>query len=68
MLDEKQAAELAPKKPTQQYTKNLELDTTLSLATAREELNNQRFVLEEKRLAKEQAVYEAPSIKTASRN
>lgn len=63
VLDEKiKAAELALQKANAQYTQT-RLDTTLSLATAREELNNQRFALEEKRLAKEQAVYEAPSIK-----
>ncbi len=63
VLDDKiKTAELALQKANAQYTQT-RLDTTLSLATAREELNNQRFALEEKRLAKEQAVYEAPSIK-----
>jgi RND family efflux transporter MFP subunit len=40
-----------------------ELDSTLNLSKAREELKTMELALEEKRLAKEQAVYEAPTIK-----
>jgi hypothetical protein len=38
------------------------LDTTLNLSKAREDLRNMEVALEEKRIAKEQAKYEAPSI------
>ena len=38
-----------------------QLDSTLNLAKAREEIETQELTLEEKRLAKEQAVYEAPT-------
>lgn len=40
-----------------------QLDSTLSLATAREELKTLEFALEEKKLAREQATYEAPSVR-----
>ena len=40
-----------------------ELDSTLNLSKAREELRTMELALEEKRLAKEQAVYEAPTVK-----
>jgi len=40
-----------------------QLDSTLNLATAREEIKTQELSLEEKRLAKEQAAYESPSVK-----
>jgi multidrug efflux pump subunit AcrA (membrane-fusion protein) len=40
-----------------------QLDSTLNLSKAREELRTLEFALEEKRLAKEQAAYEAPTIK-----
>jgi RND family efflux transporter MFP subunit len=40
-----------------------DLDSTLNLSKAREELRTMELALEEKRLAKEQAVYEAPTIK-----
>ncbi len=39
-----------------------ELDTTLTLSQAREEIRNLELALEEKRLAKEQAVFEPPSV------
>ena len=40
-----------------------QLDTTLNLSKAREELRTATLALEEKRIAKEQSVYEAPSVK-----
>ena len=40
-----------------------QLDSTLNLSTAREEIKTQELSLEEKRLAKEQAAYESPSVK-----
>jgi RND family efflux transporter MFP subunit len=40
-----------------------ELDSTLNLSKAREEIKTMELGLEEKRLAKEQAVYEAPTVK-----
>jgi len=39
------------------------LDSTLNLSTAREEIRTMELGLEEKKLAKEQAVYEAPSVR-----
>ncbi|MGE0552708.1 MAG: efflux RND transporter periplasmic adaptor subunit [Gemmatimonadales bacterium] len=39
------------------------LDSTLNLSKAREELRTLELALEEKKLAKEQAVYEAPTIR-----
>ena len=39
------------------------LDSTLHLSTAREEIRTMELGLEEKRLAKEQATYEAPTVK-----
>lgn len=39
------------------------LDSALNLATAREEIRTAEYLLEEKRLAKEQAQYEAPTIR-----
>src|SRR5439155_12183777 len=39
------------------------LDSTLNLSTARENIRTMELGLEEKRLAKEQAVYEAPTVK-----
>ena len=40
-----------------------ELDSTLNLSKAREEIKTMELGLEEKRLAKEQAVFEAPTVK-----
>ena len=45
-----------------EYT-NASLDSTLNLAVAREEVRTAEYTLEEKKLAKEQAQYEAPTIK-----
>lgn len=45
-----------------EYT-NASLDSTLNLAIAREEVRTAEYALEEKKLAKEQAQYEAPTIK-----
>ncbi len=42
---------------------NASLDSTLNLAIAREEVRTAEYALEEKKLAKEQAQYEAPTIK-----
>src|SRR5262245_62888722 len=42
---------------------NASLDSTLNLAIAREEVRTAEYALEEKKLAKEQAAYEAPTIK-----
>jgi RND family efflux transporter MFP subunit len=39
------------------------LDSTLNLSKARDDIHNQELGLEEKRLAKEQATYEAPTVK-----
>jgi hypothetical protein len=39
------------------------LDSTLNLSTARENIRSMELALEERRLAKEQAVYEAPTVK-----
>ncbi len=39
------------------------LDSTLTLSGAREAIRNDSLALEEKRLAKEQAVYEAPTVR-----
>jgi multidrug efflux pump subunit AcrA (membrane-fusion protein) len=40
-----------------------QLDSTLNLAQSREDVRTAEYVLEEKKLAKEQAKYEAPTIK-----
>src|SRR3954467_7989598 len=45
-----------------QYT-SAQLDSALNLATAREDVRTAEYTLEEKKLAKEQAQYEAPTIK-----
>jgi RND family efflux transporter MFP subunit len=42
---------------------NASLDSTLNLAIAREDVRTAEYALEEKKLAKEQAQYEAPTIK-----
>ncbi len=52
---------LALQKAQAQY-EQAQLDSTLNLSTAREEMKTMELSLEEKRIAKEQAVYEAPSI------
>lgn len=45
-----------------EYT-NAGLDSTLNLAQAREDVRTAEYTLEEKKLAKEQAQYEAPTVK-----
>src|SRR5438105_15608703 len=42
---------------------NASLDSTLNLAIAREDVKTAEYALEEKKLAKEQAQYEAPTVK-----
>ena len=42
------------------------LDSTLTLSAAREAIRNDSLALEEKRLAKEQAIYEAPTVRRQS--
>lgn len=49
-------------KATAQYTSAM-LDSALNLAQAREDMRTAEYTLEEKKLAKEQAQYEAPTIK-----
>jgi RND family efflux transporter MFP subunit len=53
---------LALQKAEAQLTQ-AQLDSTLNLATAREEIKTQELAVEERRLAKEQAAFESPSIK-----
>lgn len=53
---------LALQKAEAQYEQAL-LDSALTLSTARENIRTMDFGLEEKRIAREQAVYEAPSVK-----
>ena len=52
---------LALQKAEAQYTQ-AQLDSALTLSTAREDIKTLEFALEEKKLAKEQATYEAPTI------
>src|SRR6266705_1856461 len=52
---------LALQKAEAQYEQAM-LDSTLTLSTARENIRTMELALEEKRLAKEQAVYEAPTV------
>src|SRR5436305_418260 len=49
-------------KAAAQFT-SAQLDSALNLATAREDIRTAEYTLEEKKLAKEQAQYEAPTIK-----
>jgi RND family efflux transporter MFP subunit len=53
---------LALQKAEAQYSQ-AELDSTLTLSQAREEIRTFEYALEERRLAKEQATYEAPTIR-----
>lgn len=53
---------LALQKAQAQYEQAM-LDSTLNLSTARENIRTLELGLEEKRLANEQAVYEAPTVK-----
>ncbi len=54
-------AQLAIQKSESMYVQ-AQLDCTLTLSNARDELINLRYVMEERKLALEQAAYEAPSI------
>ncbi len=54
--------QLALTKAEAQYEQAM-LDSTLTLSTARENIRTMELALEEKRLAKEQAVYEAPTVR-----
>jgi len=56
-----QEVTLALQKAEAQYEQAM-LDSTLNLSTARENIRTMDLGLEEKRLAKEQAVYEAPTV------
>ncbi|MDQ3996026.1 MAG: HlyD family secretion protein [Gemmatimonadota bacterium] len=53
---------IALQKASAQYT-SAQLDSALNLAQAREDVKTAEYLLEEKRLAKEQAQFEAPTIK-----
>jgi RND family efflux transporter MFP subunit len=53
---------LSLQKAEAQYEQAM-LDSTLKLSKAREDMKTMQLTLEEKRIAKEQAVYEAPSVK-----
>jgi RND family efflux transporter MFP subunit len=55
-------ATLNLQKATAEFT-SAQLDSALNLAQAREDVRTAEFTLEEKKLAKEQARYEAPTIK-----
>jgi RND family efflux transporter MFP subunit len=57
-----QEVTLALTKAQAQYEQAM-LDSTLNLSKAREEIQTMELGLEEKRLAKEQAAYEAPTVK-----
>src|SRR5437016_11688066 len=57
-----QEVTLALQKADAQYEQAM-LDSTLNLSTARENIRTMELGLEEKRLAKEQAVYEAPTVR-----
>lgn len=53
---------LSLQKAEAQYEQAM-LDSTLKLSKAREDMKTMQLTLEEKRIAKEQSVYEAPSVK-----
>jgi RND family efflux transporter MFP subunit len=57
-----QEVSLALQKADALYTQ-AQLDTTLNLSQAREDLRNMQLQLEEKRIAKDQAQFEAPSVR-----
>ncbi len=57
-----QEVSLALQKAEAQHTQ-AELDSALNLATAREEIRTLELALEEKRIARDQSKYEAPSIR-----
>ncbi len=54
-------SELSVQKFQSQYDQAI-LDSALTLSQARDEMVNLRFAMEEKRIAKEQSVYEAPAM------
>ena len=54
-------SELSVQKFESQYKQAI-LDSTLALSQARDEMVNLRFALEEKRIVKEQSIYEAPAM------
>ncbi|HXT16010.1 MAG TPA: HlyD family efflux transporter periplasmic adaptor subunit [Gemmatimonadaceae bacterium] len=56
------SVQLDLQKAQAEYT-NASLDSTLNLAQAREDVRTAEYGLEEKKIAKEQAQYEAPTIK-----
>jgi multidrug efflux pump subunit AcrA (membrane-fusion protein) len=56
-----QEVALALEKAEAQY-QQAELDSTLQLSQAREEIRNLEYALEERQIAKEQSAYEAPSL------
>jgi multidrug efflux pump subunit AcrA (membrane-fusion protein) len=55
-------SELNFQKNEAQYTQ-AQLDSTLALTSARDELVNLKYGMEEKRILKEQSIYEAPAIR-----
>jgi len=57
-----QSVTLDLQKAQAEYT-NASLDSTLNLSQAREDVRTAEYTLEEKKIAKEQAQFEAPSIK-----
>ena len=57
-----QEVALAMQKAEAQYAQ-AQLDSTLTLAQAREDLRNLEYALEEKQIIKDQSTYEAPSVK-----
>src|SRR6476469_9032614 len=57
-----QSVTLDLQKAQAEYT-NASLDSTLNLSQAREDVRTAEYTLEEKKIAKEQATYEAPTIK-----
>jgi hypothetical protein len=57
-----QEVALALEKAEAQY-QQAQLDSTLQLAQVREELRNLEYALEERQIAKDQSIYEAPSMR-----
>ena len=62
LASQMQDVSLALQKAQAQFESAM-LDTALNLSTARETMHNNELALEEKQLAREQAAYEAPSVK-----
>lgn len=61
LANKMQETALNVEKAEAQYEQAM-LDSTLTLSTAREELRNMELALEEKRIARDQARYEAPTV------